>query len=71
MHLNGKIIEQLIFLKTVEALVGALLKFFSKKTYLSVIKDETGLKFKINDSTLFLMGSYARKLVASYLKMGR
>ena len=43
------------------------LKFkFSKKTYLIVIKDETDLKFKINDSTLFLIGSYAKKLVASY-----
>ena len=37
-----------------------------EKTYLIVIKDETGLKFKINDSTLFLIGSYALKLVASY-----
>ena len=37
-----------------------------KKTYLIVIKDETGLKFKMNDSTLFLIGSYAQKLVASY-----
>ena len=37
-----------------------------EKTYLIVIKDETGLKFKINDSTLFLMGSYAQNLVASY-----
>ena len=37
-----------------------------EKTYLIVIKDETGLKFKINDSTLFLTGSYAQKLVASY-----
>ena len=48
--------------------VGALLKFkFSKKkTYLIVIKDETGLKFKMNDPTLFLIGSYAQKLVASY-----
>ena len=52
--------------------LGALLKFkFSKKTYLIVIKDETGLKSKINDSTLFLIGSYAQKLVASYSKMGR
>ena len=42
-----------------------------EKTYLIVIKDETGLKFKINDSTLFLIGSYAQKLVASFLKMGR
>ena len=42
-----------------------------EKTYLIVIKDETGLKFKINDSTLFLIGSYAQKLVASYSKMGR
>ena len=48
-------------------LVGALLKFkFSKKTYLIVIKDETGLKFKMNGSTLFLIWSYAQKLVASY-----
>ena len=37
-----------------------------EKTYLIVIKDETGLKFEINDSTLFLIGSYAQKLVASY-----
>ena len=37
-----------------------------EKTYLIVIKDETGLNFKINDSTLFLSGSYAKKLVASY-----
>ena len=37
-----------------------------EKTYLIVIKDETGLKFKINDYTLFLIGSYAQKLVASY-----
>ena len=42
-----------------------------EKTYLIVIKDETDLKFKINDSTLFLIGSYAKKMVASYLKMGR
>ena len=37
-----------------------------EKTYLIVIKDETGLNFRINDSTLFLIGSYAQKLVASY-----
>ena len=37
-----------------------------EKTYLIVIKDETGLKFKMNDSTLFLIGSYAQKLEASY-----
>ena len=37
-----------------------------EKTYLIVIKDETGLKFKMNDSTLFLIGSYAQKLVALY-----
>ena len=37
-----------------------------EKTYLIVIKDETGLNFKINDSALFLIGSYAQKLVASY-----
>ena len=37
-----------------------------EKTNLIVIKDETGLKFKMNDSTLFLIGSYAQKLVASY-----
>ena len=35
-----------------------------EKTYLIVIKDETGLKVKINDSSLF--GSYAQNLVASY-----
>ena len=54
-------------LKLTNTAIGALLKFkISKKTYLIVIKDETGLKFKINDSTLFLIGSYAQKLVASY-----
>ena len=37
-----------------------------EKTYLIVIKDETGLKFKVTDSALFLIGSYAQKLVASY-----
>ena len=37
-----------------------------EKTYLIVIKDETGLKVKINDSSLFLIGSYAQNLVASY-----
>ena len=37
-----------------------------EKTYLLVIKDETGLKLKMNDSSLFLIGSYAQKLVASY-----
>ena len=37
-----------------------------EKTYLIVIKDETGLKFKIIDSSLFLIGSYAQKFVASY-----
>ena len=37
-----------------------------EKTYLIVIKDETGPKFKMNDSTLFLIGSYAQTLVASY-----
>ena len=36
-----------------------------EKTYLIVIKDETGLKFKKIDSSLFLIGSYAQKLVAS------
>ena len=29
-----------------------------EKTYLIVIKDETGLKLKINGSPLFLIGSY-------------
>ena len=37
-----------------------------EKTYLIIIKDVTGLKFKMNDSSLFLIGSYAQKLVASY-----
>ena len=41
-----------------------------EKTYLIVIKDETGLKFKINDSTLFLIRSNYQKLVASYKKNG-
>ena len=53
---------------------GILLRHFRRvaeiqifiKTYLIVIKDETGLNFEINDSTLFLIGSYAQKLVASY-----
>ena len=37
-----------------------------EKTYLIVIKDETVFKFMMNDSTLFLIRSYAQKLVASY-----
>ena len=37
----------------------------SKKNYLIVLKDETGLEFKIGVSTLFLIESYAQKLVAS------
>ena len=37
-----------------------------EKTYLIVIKDETGLKYKMNDSTLVLIWSYAQKLVASH-----
>ena len=52
--------------------IGALLNFkFSKKTYLIVLKDETGLKFKIFASTSFLIWSYAQQLVASYQKMER
>ena len=55
--------------------IGALLNFISgllfEKTYLIVIKDETDLKSKLNASTLILIGSYVRKLVASYLKRGR
>ena len=43
---------------------------FIEKTYLIVIKDETGLKSKLNASSLILIGSYVRKLVASYLKRG-
>ena len=42
-----------------------------EKTYLIVIKDETDLKSKLNASSLILIGSYVRKLVASYLKKGR
>ena len=49
----------------------AEIQIFEKKTYLIVLKDETGLKLKINDYTLFLIGSYAQKLVASYEQMGR
>ena len=41
-----------------------------EKTYLIVIKDETGFKLKINDSTSFLSGSYAQNLVALYKKNG-
>ena len=55
--------------------IGALLNFIwgllFEKTYLIVIKDETDLKSKLNASTLILIGSYVRKLVASYLKRGR
>ena len=55
--------------------LGALLNFIwgllFEKTYLIVIKDETDLKSKLNASTLILIGSYVRKLVASYLKRGR
>ena len=54
--------------------IGALLNFIwgllFEKTYLIVIKDETDLKSKLNASTLILIGSYVRKLVASYLKRG-
>ena len=46
-----------------------LLNFF-EKTYLIGLKDETGLKSKLNTSTIILIGSYVRKLVASYLKKG-
>ena len=56
-------------------IIGALLNFIwgllFEKTYLIVIKDETDLKSKLNASTLILIGSYVRKLVASYLKKGR
>ena len=56
-------------------ILGALLNFIwgllFEKTYLIVIKDENDLKSKLNASTLILIGSYVRKLVASYLKRGR
>ena len=66
-HLVSYDAIQLCDVKWRSEVIGALLKFkFSKKTYLIVIKDETGLKVKIKDSTLFLIGSYAQKLVASY-----
>ena len=39
LHLHRRVADNLIF----------------EKTYLIVLKDETGLKFKINVSTLFLM----------------
>ena len=48
------------------ALDVAKIQIFEKKTYLILIKNETGLKFKINVSTLFLIGSYAQILVATY-----
>ena len=58
-----------------QRLLGALLNFIEglifEKTYLIVIKDETGLKSKLNASPLILIGSYVRKLIASYLKRGR
>ena len=47
--------------------------FFSKNVYsyrVCSFKDETGLKSKLNASTLILIGSCVRKLVASYLKRG-
>ena len=42
-----------------------------EKTYPIVLKDETGLKAKLNVSTLIFVGSYVRKMVASYLIKGR
>ena len=57
------------------SIIGALLNFIwgllFEKTYLIVIKDETDLKSKLSASTLILIGSYVRKMVASYLKKGR
>ena len=44
------------------------LTFLKKKTYLIVLKDENGLKSKLNSSTLIMIGSYVQKLVALYLK---
>ena len=50
------------------SVIGALLKFkFSKRKLTSLLKDKTGLKFKIDVSTLYLIGSYAQKLVASLI----
>ena len=44
--------------------MGALLNFIQgllfEKTYLIVLKDETGLKSKLNVSILILIGSYVR-----------
>ena len=37
-----------------------------EKSFHIVIKDEIGLKCKINDSTLILIGWYAQKVVAFY-----
>ena len=63
------------FFKIHRGFIGALLNFIRgllfEKTYLIVIKDETDLKSKLNASTFILIGSYVRKLVASYLKRGR
>ena len=64
--------DYLFFLSTdILGMLGSLYRRVAEiqifeKTYLIVIKDETGLKLKMNDSTLFLIGSYAQKLVASY-----
>ena len=58
------VLHTLISTKLIDRRVAEIQIF--EKTYLIVIKDETGLKFKMNDSTLFLIGSYAQKLVASY-----
>ena len=57
--------ENLVFVIMTTSRRVAEIQIF-EKTYLIVIKDETCLKFKLNDSTLFLIGSYAQKLVASY-----
>ena len=57
--------ENLVFVIMTTSRLVAEIQIF-EKTYLIVIKDETCLKFKLNDSTLFLIGSYAQKLVASY-----
>ena len=75
LHISWTVWTSFIKLHSNVPLIGALLNFIwgllFEKTYLIVIKDETDLKSKLNASTLILIGSYVRKLVASYLKRGR
>ena len=46
------------------ALLNFILGLLFEKNYLIILKDDTGLKFKRNASSLIFIGSYVRKLVA-------